>query len=65
MSSDAEMESGPSQSKPKVRFGKDKLAYDPDQDPEEKRQVRRQYRELHKNYEGADSILLGVCDCNS
>jgi hypothetical protein len=28
------------------------LAYDPDQDPEEKRQVRKEYRSLHKDTEG-------------
>ncbi|KZT19054.1 hypothetical protein NEOLEDRAFT_1246067 [Neolentinus lepideus HHB14362 ss-1] len=29
-------------------------AYDPDQDPEEKRAVRRNYRDLHKDTEGAN-----------
>lgn len=42
MSSDVEMEEGP----------KKALAYDPDQDPEEKRAVRRNYRTLQKDAEG-------------
>jgi hypothetical protein len=38
-----------------------KLVYDPDQDPEEKRKVRREYRSLHRDTEGivATSPLLG------
>jgi hypothetical protein len=42
-----------------VRFTKDvrvngaDAAYDPDQDPEEKRQVRRRYRDLNKIGDGA------------
>jgi hypothetical protein len=43
--SDVEMAPGPS-----------KLAYDPDQDPEEKRKVRKEYRSLHKDAEG-----MGTC----
>ena len=35
-----------------------KLAYDPDQDPEEKRKVRREYRSLHKDTEGIPSIFF-------
>ncbi|EIN11513.1 hypothetical protein PUNSTDRAFT_62925 [Punctularia strigosozonata HHB-11173 SS5] len=35
-----------------VRIGGTQFAYDPDQDPEEKRQVRRNYRALNQDYEG-------------
>ena len=35
-----------------------KLAYDPDQDPEEKRKVRREYRSLHKDTEGIPSVFF-------
>ena len=41
-SSDVEMDSGPNN-----------LAYDPDQDPEEKRDVRKKYRAIQKTTEGA------------
>jgi hypothetical protein len=59
---------------PRVRFsGKpdiakdDGLAYDPDQDPEEKRKVRKDYRSLNKDTEGASTIqrrsLLSKLGC--
>jgi hypothetical protein len=41
-----------------VRFGKAQFAYDPDQDPEEKRAVRRNYRALNHDYDGTSMALL-------
>jgi hypothetical protein len=35
-----------------VDFGQNGFAYDPDQDHEEKREVRRGYRDLQKSTEG-------------
>ena len=32
------------------------LAYDPDQDPEEKRKVRKEYRTLHQDTEGVSRL---------
>lgn len=43
-SSDFEMEPGPNN-----------LAYDPDQDPEEKRDVRKKYRAMQRDAEGTSS----------
>ena len=34
-----------------------KVAYDPDQDPEEKRVLRQKYRVLLKDEEGTESVL--------
>lgn len=36
----------------------DRDAYDPDQDPEERRQVKKQYRELYRNFQGTSPLLL-------
>ena len=44
-SSDVEMDSAPNN-----------LAYDPDQDPEEKRDVRKKYRALQKTTEGGFAL---------
>ncbi len=36
------------------------LAFDPDQNPEEKRAVRRQYRSLAHDLEGGEHILWAI-----
>jgi hypothetical protein len=41
----------------KADFGEKGFAYDPDQDHEEKREVRRGYRNLQKNTEGTRLCL--------
>ena len=38
-------------------FVPNNLAYDPDQDPEEKRDVRKKYRAIQKTAEGAQIKL--------
>jgi hypothetical protein len=43
-----------------VDLGEKGFVYDPDQNPEEKRQVRRRYRDLNKIGEGARSLHLYV-----
>lgn len=57
-SSDVEMDAGPHIND---------LAYDPDQDPEEKRDVRKKYRAIQKTTDGTsantfNNTILKPCD---
>lgn len=43
-----------------INQGMSDLAFDPDQNPEEKRAVRRQYRSLARDLEGGERILWTI-----